>query len=313
MGSLENTLKMWNLLRDGKVIKKREFAEKLEVSEKQVERYKNALEEFCTIETIAGRYGGYKLIDSYLPVKELLDENEIEELRYFSASLQYLDNKVIFNALNKINYSILNTEHTNLTQIIPYSRINTSYKNIKEIKNKIYESIFSKNEILIEYYDNEGKKTRRSVEPYKIISYKGEDYLVANCLLRNDIRFFKLVRIEECIIKGKKFHKTIDIEEKLEQYRKNSIGIFGGKEYELVLEITPPMANTIKERIWVENQKIEELENGRIIFRATMNGGPELISWILSMRSFVKVLEPKELKDQIKEELKKIIKNLENN
>lgn len=70
------------------------------------------------------------------------------------------------------------------------------------------------------------------------------------------------------------------------------------------------MANTISERIWVDNQVITELENGSILFEATMKGGPEIISWILSMQSYVEVRDPQSLKVKLKEELEKMIKNL---
>ena len=41
-----------------------------------------------------------------------------------------------------------------------------------------------------------------------------------------------------------------------------------------------------------------------------MKGGPEIVSWILSMQSHVEVLEPQSLKDELKEELEKMIKKL---
>lgn len=310
MGNLENTLKMWGILKNGNIVNKKKLAEKIEVSERQIERYKEALDQFCDIEVIVGRYGGYKLLESYLPVKELLSFEEIESLRILSNSIQYTDNKLLNNALNKINYSILNQDYDKVTEIIPYSKINSSIIRIRELQSKIYEAILEKREVIIEYYNNNGVKSKRTIEPYKCLNYKGEIYLVANCLLRNEIRFFKIVRIERLIVTNKKFQRKINIEDELEKYKKESIGIFGGKEYKIILEIYPPIANTIKERIWVDNQEIEEIGDGKIVFKATMKGEPEIISWILSMRSYVKVLEPKELVDKLEKELKKMIEIL---
>ena len=59
-----------------------------------------------------------------------------------------------------------------------------------------------------------------------------------------------------------------------------------------------------------DNQVITELENGSILFEATMKGGPEIIFWILSMQSYVEVRGPQSLKVKLKEELEKMIKNL---
>ena len=110
MGALENTLKMLFKLRNGGVIKRQELAEYLGVSEKQIARYKKELDSMFTIETIPGPLGGYKLVDSYFPFKELLSDKEIELLKYYSKSLQYINNKEIEKALDKMNYSILNSK-----------------------------------------------------------------------------------------------------------------------------------------------------------------------------------------------------------
>ena len=118
MGALENTLKMLFRLRTGVVIKKQELAQELEVSEKQIARYKKVLDSVFTIETIPGPLGGYKLVDSYFPFKELLSNKEIELLKYYSKSLQYVNNKEIEKALDKMNYSILNSKRDFSAEII---------------------------------------------------------------------------------------------------------------------------------------------------------------------------------------------------
>lgn len=210
--------------------------------------------------------------------------------------------------MEKINYSILREDNLRTTQIIPYSKVNINGKDIYEIKNKLYEAILNKNEVIIDYSSNSGKNSRRRIQPYKLFMYKQECYVVAKCLLKQQIRFFKLVRINEIIVTSFKFDIEFDIEEYLTDLMEKSIGIFSGKEYEMKLEIEPPMANTVKERIWVDNQKITELGEGKILFEATMKGGPEIISWILSMRSYVKVIEPEILKNELKDELEKMIK-----
>lgn len=310
MSNLDNTLKMLFKLKPGIVIKRKELANELNVSEKQVARYKRTLEEFFTIESIPGPTGGYRLLDSYFPFKELLTEEEIMLLKYYSASLQYSEDEKLKKALDKINYSILKENNQVSAQIIPYSRINNNGRDIQNMQNKFYEAILHKYEVIISYTSNEGKSTRRRIQPYKLFIYKGECYVVAKCLVKNDFRFFKLVRISELIVTSIKFQQDMNVEKFLKESMDKSIGIFYGQEYKLKLKIYPPMSNTIKERIWVDNQVINELENGEILFHATMKGGPEIISWILSMRSYVKVIEPESLKIELKEELEKMINNL---
>jgi predicted DNA-binding transcriptional regulator YafY len=118
------------------------------------------------------------------------------------------------------------------------------------------------------------------------------------------------VRIKKYEIAEGKFQKNLEIDDILKKDRESSLGIFGGKMYELVLEITPPMSNTIGERIWVENQQITYLDNGKILFTAMMNGGPELVAWILSMGDTVKIIKPENLKEEIKIKLEKMLKKI---
>lgn len=309
MSNLENTFKMLFKLKSGKVLKKKELAEEFNVTERQIGRYKNILDDFFTIESIPGPNGGYKLLDAYFPFKQLLTKEEIMLLKFSMNSLDDSSNKKIKNALDKINYSILNGEENMTTQIIPYSRINMQNVKLDNMKFEIYEAILNKKEIIIEYIGNNGHESRRRVQPYRLYFFKGELYLVAYCLEKMDIRFFKLARIERYIITSKLFEKNLNIEYKINEDRKNSIGIFSGEVYKLELAISPPMANTIKERIWVDNQEIETLSDGTIIFKANMRGGPEIISWILSMNSCVKSIKPEALKNKVKEELEKMMKN----
>ncbi|AGF58570.1 putative DNA-binding transcriptional regulator YafY [Clostridium saccharoperbutylacetonicum] len=316
MGNLNNTLKMLFILKSGGTIKAKDIASRLEVDEKQVRRYKENLDEFFDIESISGKNGGYKLNAAYFPFKEVLTEEEVILLKEAISSLDanYIENNPkLIKAIEKINYTIFNSEdeEDSCEQIIPYSRVNRMDRDLKKVSEDIYKNILDNQELIIEYKDNKGESTERRVQPYQFITYKGEKYLVAFCLLRDEIRFFKLRRIMDYKITSEKFQKVVDVKKLLEDYKKNSIGIFGGEKYNLKLEIKYPMANTIKERIWVENQEIDDtVFQDKIIFKATMTGGPEIISWILSMGTCVKVIEPEELKQDIHKKLKEMIKNI---
>lgn len=316
MSTLGNALRMFAMLKSGRKLKVKEIAYELEVSEKQVKRYKEVLSEFFYIESKPGVDGGYILKDAYIPIKELLDEHEINLLKYAIDTLEDFSletNKELKKAIDKINYSIEKTRSSNndnYNSIIPYGRSIPINKDLQEMINSIFDALISNKEIFIEYLGNNGEVSSRTIQPYKIFSFKGEQYLVANCVLKNQIRYFKLVRIKKYNVSNKTFEKTLDVDKLIENNKKNSIGIFGGKKYNLVLEIMPPMANTIKEKLWVDNQEIVELENGKILFKATMEGLPEILSWILSMREYVKIIEPTEIKEEVKLSVEKIIKNL---
>lgn len=315
MGQLNNVFRMMFILRRGKKVKIKELAEELEVNERQIRRYKGTLDEFFDIESIPGPDGGYIFKEQYFPFKELLTEHETNSLKIAIGSLE--ENFIekgsdLEKAISKINFSILNKEEELLLNehIIPYSYPKNIDGNISTMHDDIYECIFQGYELYIKYCDNNGVVSERTVQPHKYLRYKGEYYLVATCLIKNQIRYFKLTRIKEYRVTNVKFSKAKNIDEILEHERKNSLGIFGGKEYNLELLIRNPMANTIKERVWVDNQEIIEHQGGDITFKAKMKGGPEVTSWILSMGDTVTVIAPEELKEEVKEKLKKMIENI---
>ncbi|MGV8983548.1 helix-turn-helix transcriptional regulator [Clostridium sp.] len=316
MGRVNNALAMVFLLKCNGKMKIKDLSEKLEVSERQIRRYKEDLEGIFNIEATKGPDGGYVLMDDYFPFREILTENEINELNLALNSLDenlFKESSSLKKAIGKINFSIVKKDEEQIfnEQIIPYSRPKSSLGNeIIKMHDEIYAAIISCYEIEITYLDNKGSITERRIRPHKYLRYKGEYYLVATCLLKNEIRYFKIVRIKSYFITKDKFERNIEIEDILRRDRENSLGIFHGNTYALELEISSPMSNTISERIWVDNQHIDFLEKGKILFRATMAGGPELIAWILSMGEAVKIIAPESLKEEIKKKLEKMLKNI---
>lgn len=311
MDGLGNILKMIFILKTQKKIKIKALADELGVSERQVRRYKSEIDRYFNIGSTTGSDGGYSLIDDYFPFKNILTEDEINRLKFMINSLSYENSSELTEILDKLNLRVLRKEKTYLhnEEIIHYSKPKVKFEEATKMYNEISLAIEHGNEIILDYCDNYGKASNRRVQPHRLLLFKGEYYLVATCLLRSDIRYFKLARIKEYIITGFTFERDIDIDKFLKEQEENNMGIYNGKTIDLELEISLPMANTIKERIWVDNQEIIEKDDGKIIYRAKIKEGPEVISWILSMSDCVKVLTPDALRKEIKEKLEKILIN----
>ena len=67
------------------------------------------------------------------------------------------------------------------------------------------------------------------------------------------------------------------------------------------------MAGYIKEKIWHESQKIEQHNDGSIIFEAEVAGTEEIKFWIMSWGASALVLEPESLRDNILKETEVLI------
>lgn len=313
MSNLRNTLQMLFLLKEGRKIKVKEIAERLEVSEKQVKRYKEILQDFFDIESTTGCDGGYMMRECYFPFHQIFKPEELQLLKHAVSGLEFGCGKDVSKIIDKLDNNIIKGDKENISyeELWNYSQVKDIDEKFIKTLNDITLATLQSQVVNIDYRGNKGEITNRDIEPYKCITYKQEQYLIANCLLRNEIRCFKIRRIRDYRVSIKKFNKTIDISEYIRKQKSTAFGIYTGcEECDLVLEIKNPIANTIKERTWIENQGIEENKDGSIIFRATVFKGAELTSWILGMREYVKILEPESLKNEIKEELKKMLDSI---
>ncbi len=289
-----------------------EIADELEVSRRQVIRYREDLDKAgIYVTSIPGKYGGYAL-DSKDYILGLNVTNE-EYLTLLSA-LEHLkyENFIGYSELktlvDKIGALRENESNMDFDFYIKSTKSNYNFQREKEIWFDIKAAIISNRKIKILYKSAKRDASLRVVHPYYIFQYKGSMYFAGFCEYRQEMRDFKISRIKEYEILEEKFEKKNDFN--LEDYMKNCFGIFKDEELFIELEIKYPMAQIVKEKIWVENQVIKELHNkDAILFKAKVRGMTEVKSWILSMGSDVKVIEPKYLKEEIQKEAEQLLEN----
>lgn len=290
----------------------KELSEELEIGTRQVERYKGYLDEAgINIKTIPGKYGGYVFEDiEYLSGLNLTDG---EFLALQSAEQQLKHDEFVylteFKALvNKVCAVKRDSAIKPTDYFIKHRSANSYFEKEKKIWLHINSAIITSKKIKIVYESLKKEAVERVVRPYAIFQYDGSLYLVGFCEHRRQIRQFKLSRISKYEIIGEKFEK--DKSFKLQEYMSNNFGIYQDEEIELKLLIRYPMAQIVKEKVWVSNQIISESEEkDSILFKAKMKGKIEIKSWILSMGRDVEVLEPEFLRDEIKKELEGMMKN----
>lgn len=310
MGKVNNALRMLAILRSRKKVTRKELAEELEVNIRQITRYKEDLEYAgVTITEIKGRYGGYILENKdYLLNLELSDKESLA----LSKTKDYLKDQGLhfYNDLSSAIEKIkaINPKDNNYNSESIYSKgikIKANHEEESEKWLTINDGIINNRKVRIKYMDSKGCCTERIVQPYKLYTYYGSNYFIGKCEERNELRQFKLVRIKNIELLEDRFIKDdFDINE----YLKNSIGLFKDKTYKIKLKITYPYAMGFKEYSWTEEESIEDyIEKGYLIYNATVEGKTEVIPWIMGMGTACTVLEPLELKDDIIKAYKEIL------
>lgn len=312
MGKVNNALRMLAILRSRKKVTRKELAEELEVDIRQITRYKEDLEYAgVTITEIKGRYGGYILENKDYLLNLELSNNEslaLSKTKYYliGQGLHFYND--LSSAIDKIK--AINPKEDNYNPKSIYSKGIKIKANHEEESQKwltINDGIINNKKIRIKYMDSKGIISDRVIHPYGLYTYYGSNYFIGKCEERNALRQFKLVRIKEISLLKDKFIKD---EFSLNDYLKNTIGIHKDKYYKVKLKITYPYAMGFKEYSWTQDEEIEDhIEDGYLIYSATVEGKTEIIPWIIGMGTACIVLEPKELIEDIIKAYNDTLKN----
>ncbi|MBI5599479.1 MAG: transcriptional regulator [Deltaproteobacteria bacterium] len=182
------------------------------------------------------------------------------------------------------------------------------FKKVEKQYNAINEAIDRKVELEIAYKKlKDEKETGRTIAPYGLVFQYGLWYVVGYCNLRKDIRVFALDCIKD--FKLTERHYSIPADFNIGEYFKPGWKMRRyGKPVEVVLRFGKEYAAWIKRRKWHPTQKIEERKDGSIIFRVTVEGTKELKWWIYHWIPFCKVLAPPELRKEMTDEMKAMLK-----
>lgn len=180
------------------------------------------------------------------------------------------------------------------------------YGKFREIIQKLNKSLDNRNTIEMLYYSMWRKKeTWRKVDPYCIWFFNGTFYMIGYCHMRKEVRIFALDRI-------KKLQETMDSFQipkgfNLHEFMGKSLGVFKGKPVKVKIWFSSEVAEYIKDKTWIKGQKIQEKDDGSIIFEAEVEGTDEVRFWVMSWGTNAVLLEPKLLRDEIMRELKNML------
>lgn len=243
-----------------------------------------------TLKELIALYFSKEMLKPYLHTQE--GATSIEVINKITASLPALHKEYLesLRDLYKFNSSVTRCD----------KEINS------EILNIIREAIYEKNTILLEYHSfNKDELTLREYDPYFIEMKEGVYHIIGYCHLRNEIRDLRISRIVSIKKLEKKFKRPENFYENYKKTRFDKLS--GNNKIDLKLKFNEEAGRYIKEYELEKADIIEELPNGEITFKRKTALTDDVVNWILSYGSKVEVLEPPELRSEIKEIAKKVL------
>lgn len=266
------------------------LAEKFEVSRRTINR---DIEDICKagipIVTTQGSKGGISIAPGYTLDKSLLKKEEWQAILIGLKGL---------NSVVTSEYAVLVDKFSNASDMGINGNediridLASHYKNSLGTKIALLrQAIREKRLVNFLYY---GKNTEgvRQAEPYYITYQYSGWYFTGYCMLRKEFRTFKLNRLEELIISDIYF-----IPRELPEKR------YGVEQYFTKNHIVKlRFDKSVKYRLIDEYGAggLTEEPEGSLIFQTDFTDKDYMTGWILSFGSKAEVLEPEELRLQIK-------------
>jgi len=151
--------------------------------------------------------------------------------------------------------------------------------------------------------------TERIVHPYRLHYDQGGKtwYLIGFCEYRKDVRTFAICRIQRLSLTEDSF--AIPASFNIEHYLQQAFNLTAGvAAYDVVIRFTPYQAQWIREHRWHPTQQIDEHENGSITLHMKVSALDAVKRWVMRYGKEAEVLEPEELREMVKDEVRKMVK-----
>lgn len=283
------------LLMHKKTATARELAERFEVSTRTIYRDIETLSATgIPVYMSKGKGGGIFLLPEFVLNKAVLTDEEQENILSSLKAVHAVDLSDKNTALNKLS-SLFGESNTDWIEVDFSSWANNDES---EIFNRIKTSILEKKVVRFSYANTQGQTSTREVEPLKLC-FKGIAwYLYGYCRTKTDYRFFKLRRLKKLEVLEEQFS------------RKSPVQLFTKQinQEEKIVTIKLKLSSNVAFRVYDEFEHYEQLQDGNFIVDFDYPAGEWIYYYINSFGEHGEVLEPVELRNEIKTRLEKTLK-----
>ena len=139
------------------------------------------------------------------------------------------------------------------------------------------------------------------VYPYGVIYHHGSLYLVGLAPEHEQIRHWKVDRIEDVELTDFPFQLPDGFD--LQDHLSKSFGIFHGEgDIRIAVRFSPTVARYVQEKHWHESQKLAPQPDGSLLAEFRLGSTEEIKSWLLSFGKNAVVLAPESLRQEMTDE-----------
>lgn len=294
---IDRLIGILSILLQKKLVTAPYLANQFEVSRRTINR---DIEDLCKagipIVTKQGVNGGISIMDNYKLERTLLTNSEMQDILVGLRSLDSVNgtNRYV-QLMEKLAVGASDFMSGNQSMLIDLS---SWYKEslapkIELIRNAIDQC----RELQFRYYAPYGE-SERCIQPYYLIFRWSDWYVWGWCNSREDFRLFKLNRLDNL-----RLLETVFMKQSVPLPDLSNEHIFPGE-----IRVKALFNAACKWRLVEEfgPHCFEEQADGALLFHGNYTDRENLITWILTFREQVKLLEPEDIRNEIQQIIEKM-------
>lgn len=285
------------ILLDKKQVTAKELAEHFEVSTRTIYRDVETLSGTgIPIYMNKGKGGGITLLPEFVLNKTVITEQEKEDILSSLGALSAVSLPDMQNTREKLT-SLFGSSEADWIEVD--FGLWSDGEREAALFHSIKQSILQKHVVRFQYASAKGETMQREVEPIKLI-FKGTAwYLYGFCRFRQDFRFFKLKRIRDLDVLEEHFVYRVP--------KADAVPYKSGEAQELV-KIKFRIEKEAAYRAYDDFEQCETQTDGSVIVAGCFKKNEWVMNYILGYGEMCEVLEPLELRDEIQQKIRCMLK-----
>ncbi len=164
-------------------------------------------------------------------------------------------------------------------------------------------AINQRERLRLRYQRFDGATRDYLLEPYHLVAYHGNWYLLALNTNAGRIETFALSRCRSLAGSGQYFARPAGFDAQV--FFKDAFGISQAEQpWKVRLLFAREVATYIRERVWHASQELRQRRDGTLELRLQTSSRKELSRWILSWMPHVRVLAPRQLRKRVRQRMR---------
>jgi predicted DNA-binding transcriptional regulator YafY len=180
----------------------------------------------------------------------------------------------------------------------------SDYQQQAEIIDELLIAIEERRAVFLTYQSQQATEpVTYDIYPYGLSYHRGSLYLVGYAPRHEELRHWKVDRIEEAEIAELQFPRPSNFD--LRQHFSDSFGIYGGSHDEpihIVVRFSRDVSRYVSESTWHASQRLTKQSDGSTLAEFDLSSTVEIKSWVMSFGRHAEVLEPEGLREEMLEE-----------